>query len=216
MKNFINPLSTAPLNTEPYQWVYYESLIIQPSLQQLIENFPTEGYEHRHSLRDDKSYRMLHRTIFDNRKSQEIYTEGMSEIWVQFISSLISPEYIGRLSNHLNHDLRPYGIELNFWQYENGGWLSPHTDKVEKVVSQLFYFNESWDRNWGGSFRVLNSNDINDCHTEIFPGQGNSIILIRSDNSWHAVTEQSSPDEISRRVLQLIFWQPSSTIQLSY
>lgn len=207
MSKYIDDFSKIQLCNTPYQWAYHEKILKDPYAKKLLETFPTEGYELRHTHRQDKSYMMYHRTIYDNRNSPTIYTNEMNEEWVGFITELLSPEYISQLSRYLNHNLHSYHIELNFWQYKNGGWLSPHTDKHAKVVSQLFYFNEDWDPNWGGGFRVLRSDDIKDCYSEIFPGNGNSIILIRSDNSWHAVTEQKSPDHIVRKVLQLIFWK---------
>jgi Rps23 Pro-64 3,4-dihydroxylase Tpa1-like proline 4-hydroxylase len=217
MTTYLTNLANVQLQEVPYQWAYSEELFKDNSHHELTRTFPTDNYKLLHTIRDDKSYMMYHRTIYDNRISPTISLQGLNPVWIDFINELLSKEYISQLSSCLKQNLLQYNIELNFWQYKNGGWLSPHTDKPAKIVSQLFYFNSEWDSNWGGSFRVLNSDNIDDYHREIFPGNGNSIILIRNDRSWHAVTAQTSPNHISRNVLQLIFWNHTkSTFEENY
>ena len=60
-----------------------------------------------------------------------------------------------------------------------------HTDSNAKLVTVLFYFNESWEAG-GGRLRLLRSGtDLNDMIAEVPPDGGTMIAFRRSDNSWH-------------------------------
>jgi SM-20-related protein len=54
-------------------------------------------------------------------------------------------------------------------------------------MTQVFYFNESWDLRDGGCLNILRSADMSNSITEIPPFVGNSSVL-RSNNSWHSVS----------------------------
>lgn len=203
----LNILTEAQINSCPYQWGYFQNIFKNEFLAELNDTFPMDHYELRSSSREDKQYKIYHKILYDSRVAGMISSDLLEPIWSNLIMDLTSNIYIQLLSKIVGRDLSKCSIEINCWKYGKGCWLSSHTDKPEKVASQLFYFNEEWDPNWGGAFRVLNNSDINNYHKEIFPGLGNSIILVRSDNSWHGVSTQQGPENIFRRVLQLIFWE---------
>ena len=56
---------------------------------------------------------------------------------------------------------------------------------------QMFYFNQEWDSNWGGCLRILKDDNADSVFQEIPPLLNTSVILVRSDNSWHTVTPVS-------------------------
>ncbi len=200
-------LAKAEINTHPFQWAHFEKIFNDAILKELSNTFPMDNYELRSSSRVDKQYKIYQKILYDTRKNGIISSAILHNIWLELISNLVSNTYIQQLSQLIKQELSQCNIEINCWKYGHGCWLSSHTDKPEKIASQLFYFNETWDKSWGGAFRVLNDNDINNYHSEIFPGLGNSIILVRSDNSWHGVSKQLGPKNTYRRVLQLIFWK---------
>jgi Rps23 Pro-64 3,4-dihydroxylase Tpa1-like proline 4-hydroxylase len=80
----------------------------------------------------------------------------------------------------------------------------------DKIVTQDIYFNEAWRDVDGGGLLVLRSSDANDVHHTIVPSLGNSAILVRSDNSWHAVKAVSKSINGTRRSLTAVFYQPGS------
>ncbi|WP_447801677.1 2OG-Fe(II) oxygenase [Pseudomonas kilonensis] len=80
----------------------------------------------------------------------------------------------------------------------------------DKLVTHILYFNESWDRNDGGCLNILHRNDPTAVAAEIEPLVGNSAILVRSDNSWHAVTPVVGGCHSSRRSLTATFYRPGS------
>ena len=72
------------------------------------------------------------------------------------------------------------------------------------------YFNRSWNRADGGCLNVLGSDDPSDVAAEIEPIIGNSAVLVRSENSWHAVSPVVKGCTRSRRSLTATFYRPGS------
>lgn len=74
-----------------------------------------------------------------------------------------------------------------------------HTDSKTKIVTVLLYLNEAWDPD-GGRLRLLRSgSDLENYAVEIPPIDGNLLIFLRSDSSWHG----HKPFEGRRRAIQL-------------
>ena len=96
-------------------------------------------------------------------------------------------------------------IEIALWQYDAGCFLAPHTDKPEKFLSHIFYMNATWDRSWGGSFLALRSPSLDDVATRVDLVLGNSVVLRRTDCSWHAVDRVRSAGAPTRRSVQVVF-----------
>jgi len=201
-----NKVAQVPLNETPYRYAKIRNMFETNLYNQLCNEYPSVDFTHCETLSQAKTYSMYMRQLFDSRK-KNIKIDNLSECWSRFINELLSKEYQQALSHHTQKDLSQYAIEINCWQYPSGGWLSPHTDKPEKIISQLFYFNEQWQDAWGGEFRVLNSAEEDDIHEIIYPERNTSVILVRSNNSWHSVAPLTCPPHINRRLLQIIYWQ---------
>ena len=192
---------------KPYQYAKINNVFTDGQQMTLCDEYPQRGFKYCETLKDKKTYSMYMRRLFDSRENAFVIRNGLSESWAVLLSELLSDEYRTILAQHINKNLNSCHIEINCWQYLCGCWLSPHTDKPGKVVSQLFYFNDTWDSRWGGGFRVLNSSDNNDMVEEIFPDVNTSIVLTRSDQSWHSVEPLTCPERVRRKLLQIIFWQ---------
>lgn len=89
-------------------------------------------------------------------------------------------------------------------------------------MTHVFYFNENWDPKNGGCLNILRSSDISDSIAESPPIVGNSAVVVRADNSWHAVTPVTNGVHTSRRSMNVIFyrsgavstmWPPGETPQ---
>ena len=203
----LEQIKKAKLNQHPYTYGKIPSVFYEGKYQQLCVEYPTEDFVHCQTLNQEKTYSMYMKQLFNNSYDVPLNSQDLSDNWQNMLKDLLSENYIKTLSQHVKQDLRKCRIEINCWQYLNGCWLSPHTDKIEKVVSQLFYFNENWDPKWGGAIRVLNSDDNEDFYEEILPHIDTSIILVRSEHSWHSVAPLTCPDNISRKLMQIIFWK---------
>ena len=199
---FINydKLRSFKLNNSPYIWGVTNELILPFYRKKLIDLFPKERFIVCEANRQDKSYFMLHRPILIDRNTFEI---DKNPLWQQFIKELLTKRYINALSVLSGQSLCNKKIEINLWKYCYGNWLSPHTDKEDKVFTQLFYFNHIWPETKGGALRILNSNNEEDYYEQIFPGPCRSVFLKRCLNSWHSVSLQTCKEQ--RNVLQIVF-----------
>jgi hypothetical protein len=81
---------------------------------------------------------------------------------------------------------------------------------VRLSLTEVTYFNEAWDEDEGGSLSILGSQNLTDVRASVPPIVGSSVVLVRSDNSWHAVPPVSKQSQISRRSLALTFSAPGS------
>lgn len=196
-------LHSLKLRDSPYIWGATNELILPQYRQGLVRLFPNEGFISCEANREDKSYSMLCKSV-----STDITDVHISEnsLWQQFIEEIVSKQYIDALSLLNGYSLHNKKIELNLWKYCYGNWLSPHTDKEDKVFTQLLYFNAAWPKLGGGALRILNSNNEDDYHQQIYPGPCHSVFLKRSSNSWHSVSLQTCNNE--RNVLQIVFKEP--------
>lgn len=203
----MNAIKTTGFYNNPYKYALIDNILNNSISAHVSNEYPQNGYEHCETLHKDKTYSMDMKQLYDSRILKKSPTRDLSPNWKILIGELLSDEYISIMSMHAQTNLKKCGIEINCWQYSNGCWLSPHTDKPEKIISQLFYFNDHWEKSWGGGFRILNSDKNEDISAEIFPSTGQSIILPRCSNSWHSVAKLTCPPEVRRKLLQIIFWR---------
>jgi SM-20-related protein len=101
-------------------------------------------------------------------------------------------------------------LEVNIFHYPLGGLLGAHADLTDKIVTHVLYFNRSWNDKDGGCLTILQSPDPSDIVTTVSPVVGNSAVLVRSDNSWHAVAPVVKSCRLSRRSLTATFYHPGS------
>jgi hypothetical protein len=85
-----------------------------------------------------------------------------------------------------------------------------HTDHKSKVITVLFYFNESWPHA-GGRLRLLRSaTDMEDYAAESVPEGGAMLAFRRTDHSWHG----HKPYVGERRILQLSYTRGGDAARL--
>jgi SM-20-related protein len=85
-----------------------------------------------------------------------------------------------------------------------------HTDHKSKVITVLFYFNQSWPHE-GGRLRLLRSaTDMEDYVAESVPEGGAMLAFRRTDHSWHG----HKPFVGERRILQLSYTRGGDAARL--
>jgi Rps23 Pro-64 3,4-dihydroxylase Tpa1-like proline 4-hydroxylase len=131
---------------------------------------------------------------------------SLSAAWAELANDLLSAQYRAAMSTLTGMDLRTVPMEVNVYHYGPGSLLGPHRDLPEKMVVQVFYFNADWDAKDGGCLSILNSADSNDLCAAVTPFVGNSAAFIRSENSWHEVTQVSKDCRQSRRSMTVTFY----------
>ncbi|MDC9597405.1 2OG-Fe(II) oxygenase family protein [Xenorhabdus anantnagensis] len=198
-----NLLLPHALTDIPYHWGSVSPFIRADIAKNLMETFPTDGFivaeKTVEETNDKKTYSL--ETLRIEKDTP------LSPVWREFVEYLKSDQYRKRMEKLIGQDLSSTILNLTLWRYRSAQWLGPHTDKTEKIVTQIFNFNHNWSQDWGGCLRILRSDDSQDVYREIPPELNTAVILQRSDQSWHMVTPitDSAPEATYRRVLTAAF-----------
>jgi hypothetical protein len=209
-------LDSAELRTDPFPWAYYEDAF--SNAQGLIDSFPSTGYEWHSQRRileaigktgSDAWYQhsVATRPLLELGSRQPYHPDDLDERWLGVAEDLASAEYRELLTELTGYDVRGLRMQAHFWRFDEGASFKPHVDKPHKVVTHLMYLTDNWTREMGGCFRLLSSENPEDVYAEIPPVPNNSIVLRRTDNAWHSVSEIARRDgDRSRKLLQVWFW----------
>lgn len=199
----------APLSQDPFQWAIIKSAFTSNRVaRELAESFPTVDFAPFRYSHDQESHSMLRRVFIERgTDAPNLETPGISGFWLRLCGELGSPEHRDAITRLTGVDVKMAPMEVSFRCYENNSWLAPHCDLPDKLVSQLFYFNDVWNCGWGGCLRILRSAEINDIHCELPPRLGSSVVLVRSESSWHAVPQVRAQQRLVRKSLQISFYR---------
>lgn len=202
----IDQMLASPMRSAPYAWALLSEVIRSEWLQSLVHSFPDSGFDWA-SGADEKPYLLRVRHLVRPGATDVIGEADLSPAWLKLCAELSSPRYRETVSALTGCDLSACSLEINLWVYENECFLSPHTDKEDKVVSHIIYLSPAWDPTWGGQLKVLRSNDSHDCSFVVSPTHGTSVIIVRSDESWHAVEPIAKSASVKRQSIQVTFWR---------
>lgn len=183
----------------PYRWLATapgEFCSLQDAAR-LADMFPTEGFVRRNESNraTGKSYRNFSRPL--NWPEDE---EALDPEWRRLVVDLLSTDYREHVARMLGQE-QAAELELRLVYHSPGDWLGPHTDREDKLFSQIIYFNRGWSADWGGCLQVLSHDDPASVVATISPELGASVLLARADNSWHQVTKVSPDAPAQRRSL---------------
>jgi hypothetical protein len=142
--------------------------------------------------------------------TEPFQAEQLTDTWRRLANSLMSPNYRAAMSRLTGRDLSNASMEAYVCHYGPGAWLGPHLDLKDKIVTHVLYFNQTWNQADGGCLNILNSAEMNDIVATVRPIVGNSSVLVRSDNSWHAVSKVAVGCRLSRRSMNVIFYHPGA------
>lgn len=201
----LDQLQRAQVYREPFPYGVI-SRPVQPQFRdRLLAEFPTCGFEKVEKSSQGKKYRMYHRTFIDKRDGSA-KLDGLASIWGELYRDLTSPLYRSVVAELTGTNLENCSIGASFWRYEHQCFLSTHTDKPEKVVTQLIYLEDEWDESWGGCLHLHREGEGYPIFRTIKPMIDQSVLLVRTDNSWHSVSPVVK-GERNRKSLQIVFWK---------
>lgn len=206
----LTKLTPGALEREPYRWAFVGGLFSPGDAAALARTFPRDHFKTIGGYDGEKGFQYEARSLVGMGAAEPAHAARLSESWRRFASELLSAEYRAALSRMTGLDLSALPLEANVSHYGARAWLGPHVDLEDKVVTHVFYFNESWDENDGGCLTVLRSGDVSDVVKIVPPVVGNSAVLVRSPNSWHAVSRVRDGCRTSRRSLTVTFYRPGS------
>ncbi|WP_050371980.1 2OG-Fe(II) oxygenase [Streptomyces acidiscabies] len=208
----IETISRAELEQDPFgHAVIPRSFVTDDIAEHLRGEFSDVGFEESErtkATRSDKQYRMFNRNLVTAGRVDKDQVGALPASWQQFVDDVVSAPYRAALSALTGVDLDPCLVEARMTRYARGCWIEPHTDRPDKAVTHLFYFNDGWDAEWSGDLRLLRSADMDDCAKRVAPTTGTSVVLVRSDRSWHGVPPVSETCPVDRRALLVHFVRP--------
>ncbi|GAA1972793.1 2OG-Fe(II) oxygenase [Kitasatospora viridis] len=189
-------IRSAPLRRTPYRYAVLADSFTDPALtRRLGAEFPREGFalsDRERAEPGQKRYRTFDHQLVRHDRPHTANLAALSPLWQQLVAELRAPGYRAALASLVPQAPDDLALEVRLTRYGPGCWIEPHTDRPDKVVTHLFYFNTGWQSAWQGDFRVLNGPDIEDVADRVRPALGTSLIMIRSDRSWHGVPPVSA------------------------
>ncbi len=209
----IEALSQAALQQEPYTHAVIDELFHSDRARALAATFPTDHYRIV-SGGAEKLYRYDARPFVAFGRDEVVFADNLSAEWQALGKQLASPAYREALGRLTDLDLSDAAFEANLFHFGPRCLLEPHRDLADKIVTHVLYFNEAWDPADGGCLRILRSSNPDDFVTEIPPVVGSSVVLVRSEHSWHGVPAVKRGVAHSRRTLTATFYRPGSASTL--
>lgn len=206
----LTQLARAELSTQPYAWAFVDRLFAPQAAAELALKFPRDHFKTVTGYDGEKGYSYEARALISMSGTAPAFADSLSPVWQRLAAELSTPAYRGAMARLLGIDLTALPMEVNVFHYGPGAWLGPHVDLREKLATHVFYFNELWQEADGGGLSILSSADSADQIAYIPPLVGNSVVLLRSDNSWHAVSPVAKDCGRSRRSMTVTFYSPGA------
>ena len=198
------------LESAPYRWAAIDQLFSVADAAALATTFPRDHFKRLADYAGEKDFEYEARALIGMGSSDVSRPHELSEAWRQLAQDFLSADYRKAMSALIGIDLTSAPLEVNVFHYPPGGSLGAHPDLRDKIVTHVLYFNEAWNEADGGCLNILRSKDESEVAGVITPVVGNSAVLVRSDDSWHAVSPVVKHCRLSRRSLTATFYHPGS------
>jgi hypothetical protein len=205
----LNRITEHSLQTEPYRWAVIDKLFSESDAAALASAFPRDHFKRQADYGGKKVFEFRARSLI--RAGAISRPEELSEPWRALAQDLLSPGYRAALALLTGLDLRDAPLEVNVFHYPPGSSHGAHPDHRDKIVTHVLFFNDSWNDANGGCLTILGSSNTTDVIRPVSPVIGNSAILVRSDNSWHAVSPVAKDCRQTRRSMTVTFYRPGSS-----
>ena len=208
LRSFLNfdAIRSGPLVTDPWSYAVITDTFVDDTARELLTStYPTEGFQHLEQDDDRKQFSM------EVRNDLEIRV-GDSCPWQQLLAELWSPEYLAVISELTGQDLSGAEIHAAFYRYPPTHWFGPHTDDDRKLFSHIIYMAPDWPGDAGGRLLINGAKDMDDVRARVVPVAGTSVVVVRSDTSWHSIEPVDPQRGLIRKSLILHAYKPGSNI----
>ena len=198
------------LEEEPYRWGYLREAIAPPQAAELLRTFPRTGFWELRNHDGEKYMRFLIRPIVPLGCRRPVLLDSLAPLWRDLAAGFLAPAYRESCERAIGASLEGASLEVSAWRWGVDAELGAHLDIPRKIVSQVLYFNDTWDPAWGGCLRILRSADHEDVAAELPPLLGSASLIVRSDSSWHAVPRVRR-EAAGERLSVVATWQQPGT-----
>jgi len=208
----VEALVHSRLSESPYPYTVIEGSFRSEADSELLSaEFLTDGYKYDVRLANEegkKQYRAHNYQLLDYGRPCDDHMSRLTPRWRELVEDVCSQEYRAAIATCSRVDLTGAALDVRLVRYGNNDWIEPHVDRKDKLVTHLFYLNAFWPEEWSGALRILSGPGIDDYARQIFPHAGVSVVMVRTDNSWHAVPPVASDAGDSRKVFLVHFVRP--------
>lgn len=190
----------------PFTWYEIRRALDSAAASELFSTFPTDGFQQVGRSDAEKSYEMWVRKLHPD----DGVGVPLSRSWASFVTAVTAPRVRADLTKLTGLNVAGRA-EVNLWRYSGGSWLSPHVDKPEKLLTIVIYLNPDWPEGAGGNLLILNSSSMDDISTRVRPELNTGVILIPTEDSWHAVEPVTNGTVRERASVQVIFYREETS-----
>ena len=202
----LTSLAGAEIHDTPWRWGYLDRIFSsRDDAAKLAADFPESGFRWFCRTDGPKQFRYWGRFLVEPDATAVHDPRELGAGWLDFANELLSDGYRAAVGSAIGEDLSDAVMEATFWRYEPGCWFTGHTGSAARIVNQVFYFNPEWPPDWGGYLRVLHGPGMADVATELAPLLGRSALIVRSDDSWHAIPPVTTAAPRSRQTVVVSF-----------
>ncbi len=183
----LDAVRAAPVKSEPFSY-FMGSGVLKPGAAEAVQ----------------RSFPDIHTTGF--HPLEEMKVEGAFKTLIDEVTG----DALGRVLQEkfgVDFNALPKLVTVRKLSAAHEGRI--HTDGEKKVMTMLFYLNDTWDSP-DGRFRVLRSDkSFDDYVEEASPETGAFAAFMRADNSWHGHT----PFVGERRVVQIAWLRDQAALE---
>lgn len=180
----LNALRTAPLQTDPFDFMVVPGFLSKEVLAQVNADYPAIDTAANHSL--------------EKLQCGASFAALMEELQGADFAAVLGERFDMELTS------LPTTVTVRKFCERTDGNI--HTDHKSKVITVLVYFNENWEHE-DGQLRMLRSpSDIGDYVAQVPPLGGTLLAFRRTDHSWHGHTQFVG----ERRMVQVNFLDQSA------
>jgi Rps23 Pro-64 3,4-dihydroxylase Tpa1-like proline 4-hydroxylase len=198
-----NVFNHAEINQTPFYWGLQDNLINKAMQNILLQQFPTDNFVPASRTQGEgKHYKFEVLNIISHNDVQDAFYQ-LSNDWQKFITELASTRYLSALSNFLQINFNAYSVDVGLFRFNPQDWVEVHTDRPDKILTQLFYFNDNWADDWGGELYILAEPHLSSVLSKVKPSVDRSAIIVRSDAAWHYVSPVAEIAKFPRLSLQV-------------
>ncbi|MGF6813117.1 SM-20-related protein [Paraburkholderia sp. Clong3] len=199
----------APLAAGPFRFALWRDPLRPAVGRRLTEEFPTDGFVR--SLRragGSKTYSFLVRKAVDKNRRLPSCDE-LSPAWQAFISELAGPGYRALVGEMVGERLDDCAIDVGFFVFTDGNYISIHTDHLIKAATNVLYFSHAWEPECGGELCLYRrwSDGRFEAFDRLLPQAGNGMLLVPGAASWHGVNAVTPAARGPRLTLQIETWR---------
>ncbi|MCD8542714.1 MAG: hypothetical protein LRY69_04730 [Gammaproteobacteria bacterium] len=123
----------------PYVFFILTNLVTVTAQEQLFVQYPEFGAFNLSSrlTGNKKHYKFGVVSLFSNNMKTE-NLKLLNPCWEELINEISSKKYLSQVMQLVDEDLFTCELTISLFSFPEGGWVSPHVDNTNKVLTQIF------------------------------------------------------------------------------